>query len=376
MEKITLLYITYIDPNHIGNSGSSVRPLHMLHAFQKMDIDIKVLYGTNSIKKLSNRKKNVSEVINWLDDHSVDICYIEPPSGPMFCQEDRKLLKILHSKNIPIAVFYRDCYWMFPDIYEESGMGMLKKKLIHILSKKDLRLYHKVCSMMYYPSETMAELIPQYTDWDDLPPGAERLDINDAYAEDIQRLKAKNRIKFFFVGGATKRYGIDILLDSMQYLNNKECKAELILVCPAEQWEAFEYRKKFEEYGWLHVYHLHPGKELENLYKESDICVIPKKKELYSDFAVNVKLFEYISHEKPILTTNCFEVSKIVSKYDIGWIVKDDPRSMCEKMLNIISDVNDIINKKENCKHALEKNTWDIRANKVIEDLLKYRVEK
>ena len=100
-----LLYITFIDMNNSPKSGSAVRPLKMLQAFRTMDIEIIVLSGQDN--KLNVRRRNVKKIKDKLKSWRPDICYIEPPSGPMFYYGDIRLIKMLHKERVPMSIFYR-----------------------------------------------------------------------------------------------------------------------------------------------------------------------------------------------------------------------------------------------------------------------------
>ena len=89
-----LLYIAFIDMDKPAEAGSSLRPKKMLEAFEQMQLKIKVLQGANN--KRAQRRRNVKEILKWLDSNKPRMCYVEPPSGPFFCSIDLKLLKKLN----------------------------------------------------------------------------------------------------------------------------------------------------------------------------------------------------------------------------------------------------------------------------------------
>ena len=57
-----LLYITFIDMNDAPSTGSSVRPLKMLEAFEALGVEVVTVSGMNN--NLKARKKAVIEIKN------------------------------------------------------------------------------------------------------------------------------------------------------------------------------------------------------------------------------------------------------------------------------------------------------------------------
>lgn len=364
-----LLYITFIDMKGSVNSGSGKRPKRMLEAFQEMGLRIKLLDGWNNQYKL--RYRNVKKVIKWLETNTPSMCYVEPPSGPFFCTLDLKLLKILHKKKIPIGLFYRDCYWMFPETvnWKHSLKNEFKKIVIRYMQKRDLQVFQETCKYLYYPSASMAEIMQARVDWMALPPGCEKHKIDSFFKKDCERICNCKQLTYFYVGAASKQYGTEILLNSFSMINKKGIYVKLIFVCPEEQWILFENKEKYKKEKWLEVYHLSDDKELEDLYQKSDICVIPRPKNIYNDFAVPIKLYEYLSYFKPILATDCEETKKFVENNHIGWVVKDSEESLVKKMLELNEKREEILTTKKNCLSVSKENLWIKRAHAVVESL-------
>jgi glycosyltransferase involved in cell wall biosynthesis len=82
------------------------------------------------------------------------------------------------------------------------------------------------------------------------------------------------------------------------------------------------------------------------------------------------KFFDYIQAEIPILATEISEIEKIIEKYKIGFVLKEEltPHSLAEK-INQIKDLK-LIEKsalKENLKKAKSIENWDNELNKLKE---------
>ena len=76
-----------------------------------------------------------------------------------------------------------------------------------------------------------------------------------------------------------------------------------------------------------------------------------------------------MSHGKPVLVTRGTAIGDFVEKNDTGWVL-DYNRDAIKKQLRELVDFPELISKKrENCLKVRERNTWEVRAKKVEDDL-------
>ena len=137
MNAVKVLYLTYVDLASPAKSGSALRPQKMLEALREISGELRVVDGKQN--DYHARKNACAKVRTWLRDWTPDLCYIEPPSGPLFFECDRALLRLIHRKRIPIGIFYRDAYWRFPEAVGSSEKGLksaLKRRLIVFMQKR------------------------------------------------------------------------------------------------------------------------------------------------------------------------------------------------------------------------------------------------
>lgn len=361
-----VLYITYIDMHTAPSSGSSVRPIRMYEAFKDLNYDVKLLSGAGNNHKI--RKNNTAEIKIWLKTNRPDICYIEPPSGPLFYHCDRALIKKIKSLNIPIGFFYRDAYWKFPGFKSnnshESISQRIKNIVIRLMQKRDLKLIKKTCSIVYFPTELMASYF-DFENMQALPPGC--------YINSHTHASKGEIPSAIFIGGATIRYGIKLLLDSGIKINQDNIKLNIKIVCQENAWKSFlnnnpEYSE--QKYSWLQIYHINTGIELNNLYSLSNFAIVPLLKNKYHDFAMTIKLSEYLSNLLPVVVTDCEETAKFVNNNNIGIVAHDNSNDFADammKMIDMLDNQADDLNK--HCIIARNNNLWIARAAKVCTDL-------
>lgn len=338
-----ILYITFVDFNE-QKSGSSVRPKKIYDAFLEEGYNISLLTGLQN-RKTERWKKCFSYYKN-IKKGNYDFCYVEPPAGPIFNLCDHLiLLYISKIKKIPIGLFYRDAYWKFADWYNVSG---IKRFVINSMHKFDWMIIKNTCKKVFFPTKTMGDLF-DFPDKEPLPPGCELISVKKETSKDIE---------IVYVGGVSEQYGGKLLLETLDKVN-KERKMNLHLVCRKEELSQIE---QYINKSWLKIYHA-SGEELKEIYSKGNLAIIPRKIDFYMDFAMPVKLFEYISYELPIVATKCKEVANFIEINKIGVIAEDNVESLYDTLVNI--DVKTIEEYTKNIKITKINNTWTKRVQQI-----------
>ena len=178
----------------------------------------------------------------------------------------------------------------------------------------------------------------------------------------ICKSRGKIKKRAVYCGGLTKVYGGDIMLEAFDMLNKNRFPISLCVICREDD------KQNIGEYinlDWLEIKHL-SGNELDEVYKSSDFALIPMKRDKYMDFTVPVKLFNYLSSGLPLVTTDCPELKGYVEKYNVGVVCEDNAHSISEGIKKLYDNIDTY---RENIPKAVEKNTWDVRAKKVVDDL-------
>lgn len=356
-----LLYLTYIPMNEAPTSGSSVRPQKMKEAFDSIELEVKTFGGINNNKAI--RKQTVAEVKELLKSWKPDACYIEPPSGPMFYYGDVELIKFLHKKSIPISIFYRDAYWKYPEYSAEkklSAIEILKRFVIKRMQIHQWNVFRRNIDLIYFPSMTMAEEF-DCPHKDILPPGGF---VSDA----VEKTELSKPLQFIFVGGAARNHGTFLTIEAFGKVNRDGVKAKVFYICPREQWKGLGIDKdKYKD--WLEVIHTSGDEKLRPYYERADVALLTAPRTFYRDFAVPIKVFEYMSYLKPVLVTNCTETAKIVDENQTGWVVKDSVDAVAEKILYLADHPEEIMTVHDHMVEARANNLWISRTRKVLQDL-------
>jgi glycosyltransferase involved in cell wall biosynthesis len=358
-----LLYITFID-FEAGKSGSSVRPQKMYQAFLNNGVDIYLLSG--SPKDKYKRKKAIKELKENFDTINPDFCYIEPPSGLLFLKEDRDLIRFLHKRNIPIGVFYRDMYWAYDAI---SSGNQIKDWIIGLLQKRDWKIYNNNADILYFPTLDMPRDFFVKSEIKALPPGTfEAVEINDSFFSKESEIPVG-----FYVGGLSKIYGVEKLLNAYEILNNTEIRSKLTLICREKEWEYFQKAHNFTSKKWLNVKHISGDELLKEEYQNADFAFCPQENNDYNNVTMSVKFMEAISYLKPVIATEVKPLKNIVDKYKIGLTCEDSEEALAGAINLMISDSSFYSSCLKNLPKARKDNSWEIRAKSVIDDLSKVK---
>ena len=365
-KQMKILYITYVDFDK-GNSGSSVRPVRMYNAFIGLGLDVKLLSGEVSytnIEKRRKRKNEIKKINEWLKENKPDICYIENSTSPIKLRGDRNLIKKIHRMDIPIGYFFRDAYYKFPSDFQ-LNKGM-KKKLIFFVQKRmylrDERLIKKLVDIVYLPSEAVNHHLG-FSETSALPPAStgELSYIDNVY-------KGKNTS--IYVGGITGLYNVGFLIKAFEMLNKKSEKEYKLILCCRRQ-EYLSSNIKDLDYEWLEIHHVF-GEELNELYRRSDVALIIHDPDYeYNSYAIPVKLFEYLNHGIPIVSTDCNEIGRCIKENAVGAVSEMLPQSYAESVEEVLDkSINQELRK--NIDIAIKNgNRWKDRAEKVVNELSK-----
>ena len=359
---MNILYIAYTDfaPTQVG---ASMRPQKMYRAFVDEGHKVKLLCGRQGTLRSEERARRAAEVKKisaWLDTERPDLCYIESPVYPILWEFDRALIRKIRRLGIPIGYFYRDFYRRFPDLYpgRSDPVGRIKEKGLDILQDTTDRLLKKA-DIVYFPSMSAAALF-DYRDKRALPPAGE---LREATA-----LPRDNTC--IYVGGMGGHYGGENLLKAFHILN-AEGSYPLLLVCRQNEWASVPAELKTG--SWLEVHHT-SGDGLTPLYRRSELAVLPIEKTAYTDTAVNIKFFEYMSYGLPVASTDVAAVADLVRKNDIGRVGGDTPEEIAENIRAMLSDTEGIERWHHNALRSMaEGNLWIHRARQVVRELSEKR---
>jgi len=364
-EKRMIFHVpNYLDKN--SKSGSSIRPFKMIKAFENNG------YKVDSIMGYASTRKDLIEEIeeNIINGVKYDFLYSESSTIPTLLTEkhhlpthpllDFSFFRFCKKHKIKIGLFYRDIYWKY-DVYKDS-VSPFKRIISTFFYKYDLFKYNKLLDLLYLPSLKMAKVV--YKDKTNmivkqLPPGISK--------NSLLKNDSSNGLNIFYVGGITDNNGLYDLTKLMN-ITNVDKKIQITICCRKDEWEKVQlyYDKMLN--SQIKIIHKQ-GNELSKYYKEANLCSLIFPYDEYRSFAMPIKLFEYLSYGKPIITTSNSAVSDFVKEKDIGFVVEYDDKSIEKIIKKILNDRDLLSMKKKNIEKVIKNETWEERARQVEKDL-------
>ena len=354
-----VLFICFVDFGR-ADSGSSVRPQKMYRAFVEAGHEVKLLCGSDGNDCRAERRKSVAEINRWLDSERPDICYIESPVGQIMLDEDIRLIKRLHRMGIPTGYFMRDFHSKFPEVFPRRTGFINSLKDIYL----DIRQFKtdsalKYVDIVYLPCDE-AKALFNYRDMRALPPAGEN------------NLPRENHFTKtgIYVGGISQQFWLDALLVAYVGINKKTNNYKLILCVRENEWKKFKHPQK--NAPWLEIVHA-SGKQLKLLYNRADVgFLIPKEDSAYNNFALSVKIYEYMGYALPIVAAKCVAMDRVINRYNIGITTEGTSEGFTKAIMQIYADETKYRQLCDNCRVALlGNNLWTHRVGQVVDDLYK-----
>ena len=352
-----------IDPN--AKSGSNIRPIKMIQAFEKNGYLVDCIWGYGKQRKelISKIKQNIEDGIKY------DFLYAENSTTPTLLTEknhfpryfglDFGFMKFCKKNDIQIGLFYRDVYWKF-ETYKK--LVPFYQRIITIpFYYYDLFKYNQLVDILYLPSRKMRPYVNVVKRFSELPPGCEYIK-----REKVTKEQNEKKISLFYVGGIGEIYDLTKLFQAVTSLDF----VNLIVCCREEEWN--KEKEKYECYLNKNISIIHKsGKDLEVYYEKADICMLFFESRGYRSFAMPIKLFEYLGHEVPVIATKDSAAGEFVENMGIGWSIEHDVLKLQMLLKELCNNKKILEIKKDSLKETIVKNTWKARAEQVIQDLTK-----
>ncbi|MRX73673.1 glycosyltransferase [Bacillus lacus] len=365
-----LIYFPY-ELQQNPKSGSGVRPKRLTEAFrrygEKQGFEVVVISGQSQ-----QRKKEIEKYLSSYKMEEAAFCYMENSTMPYWLTDkdhlpralgmDSGFWRKLKKHHVPIGCFYRDVYWQFDDMYVPPfGKKALTPVMRHIY-QTELKTYHKYVDIMYLPSLEMNSFVKWSKKYDELPPGMEPV-------EKTAPAPKGSVPSAVYVGGITDEIGILTMLEGFDEINKDSLTVQLQFICRENEFKKSAKIQAYTDRPWLTIQHL-SGQELKKVYKESTIALIPREKNTYHDFAMPVKLFEYLSYSLPIVATNCDAQARFLEENNFGIVSEVDKHQFAKAVLRAVDpDMHfKLVSSIE--AGAYEHNSWDARVEKAANDLL------
>ena len=346
--------------------GSALRPNRMLAAFRALGYEVDEITGYSK-----ERKKKIAAIRKRIAaGEKYDFVYSESVNGPTMMADkdnfprhpfmDFSFFRYCKRHGIPIGLFYRDVHWKFP-FYKDS-VAFWKRCILLPLLRYDLRMYRKLLSILYIPSEEMGAYIPE-CNYRLLPPGG--IMHEDSISKRCADNHTKKELHIFYVGSSTG--GVYDLKTFCQAV--KETENIYLTVCtPETQW-----RTAMQDYAAVlcdRIQVIHKAShELKPYFEKADIFSCCLTDTDYVRIAMPIKVFEATGYGIPILITDSVAAKRIVCSEKRGWAVPCNVGAFKKILQHLRDNPDEVECAKANAAFAAPLHTWEIRAKQVADDL-------
>jgi glycosyltransferase involved in cell wall biosynthesis len=319
----------------LNNFRNDSRVLKTNISLQNNGYDVQVVAiwedGLKEFEEVQNipvhRMKLVSK--NWSKNKLVQLFkYFEFLYRTVKKYKDNDILHCNDLNALPIGViikkFFNKNAKIVYDAHEYEteidGLKGIQKKMFKFLEKSLIKYTDKVITVSDAIANEYAKSykIEKPTLVLNTPPYKE-IEKKDLFREKFGI--EKNKTIFLYQGGLSSGRGIEILLETFKTIENKN--AVIVFMGYGELEELIkEYSKKYESICF------HPAVSPDILldYTSSADFGISMIEDtcLSYRYCLPNKLFEYIMAEIPVIVSNLYEMNRLVEKYNIGVVAKEN----------------------------------------------------
>jgi len=184
--------------------------------------------------------------------------------------------------------------------------------------------------------------------------------------------KTRNDDSFvIFYGGAINRHrGLQVVLNAMKILLSKNIDVRLWIVGDGSFRKSLEQQSEQLGIGSNVRFHgQKPFNELLNILADADVAIIPHVRTDNNDASSPNKLYQYMYLDKPIISSDCTSLKRIINETKTGFIYSNDSAedlaSLIEKLKNNKSLITEM--KGNGAKAVKEKYNWNIDRQRLVD---------
>jgi glycosyltransferase involved in cell wall biosynthesis len=187
----------------------------------------------------------------------------------------------------------------------------------------------------------------------------------------ISDIKRTDELFTLFYGGAINRHrGLQIVLQAVRTCIEKGIELQFRIVGEGS------FRKGLEELSdklqigkYVRFLGHKPFNEMLEILAKSDVAIIPHIRTENNDASSPNKLYQYMYLNKPIISSDCTSLKRIINETHTGFIYKNDSSDELAGLLEKLILDKSIIKEMEGNgrKAVLEKYNWSIDSKRLID---------
>jgi glycosyltransferase involved in cell wall biosynthesis len=270
-------------------------------------------------------------------------------------ETDLFLLTLARAKRIPLLVYIPDAQQLFPAIFPRAGWRV---KLLDWGWRRSIAAYLRLADALLFPSQGLTDCFDTQQPAKVFPPAGLP---NREYTS-----LAWEPPVVVYAGGASHRYGSDLLLDAMEQVVAQHPTARCRFVTGDADAEVLANHPAIHA-PWLIVEH-RTFDDLPVVFNAATIAVIPLRVNPYNDLAMPVKLFDYMSFGRPVVVTACHDMAALVHELEVGLVVEDTAEGLAQGIARLLEDRDLAARLGRNGYRAIQRtHSWSHRAAQLLQ---------
>jgi len=276
----------------------------------------------------------------------------------------------IHSLGLlPIGVLYKFIYKskLVYDAHEYEtethNLKGIRKKLSKILEKFLIRYADKVICV----SESIVNEYKKLYPFIEKPalvlntPPYKKIEKKDLFREKFGI--GKERTIFLYQGGLSKGRGIEILIDTFKSIEDDKAVIVFMGYGPLEE----EVKKASKEYDNIYFHSAVSPDVLLDYTSSADFGILFYENNCLNHYYCSPnKMFEYLMAEIPVIVSNLYEMKRLVEKYKIGVVAKENSVKGLKKAIKEALKLNKE-KLKENIKKVKKIYNWEEQEKVLLE---------
>jgi glycosyltransferase involved in cell wall biosynthesis len=182
--------------------------------------------------------------------------------------------------------------------------------------------------------------------------------------------ESSDSLIIFYAGGINRHRGLQVVLQALKYCISKNLKIKLWIVGEGS------YRKELEKLSRemdlepvVKFWGFKPFREMLGLLSEADAAIIPHIRTENNDASSPNKLYQYMYLNKPVISSDCTSLKRIITETKTGFIYKNDSAEDLFLLLEKLSANPYLLNaiRGNGRKAVLEKYNWNNDKQRLID---------
>jgi glycosyltransferase involved in cell wall biosynthesis len=180
----------------------------------------------------------------------------------------------------------------------------------------------------------------------------------------------KHRFTATYIGGFDLHRGLESVIKALPQIVDKIPQFLLVLVGSGKNLGSLKMLARRLNVGsYISFEGFQSETRLPSYIKASNICLIPHLKTIHTDNTIPHKLFQYMLLKKPVVSTNCNPIRRIVEETQSGKIYESNNPSELSKVVISLYEMKDGVSEMGNKgKNAvLERYNWKLAADNLVQ---------